>query len=361
MFVQMFLPAGDYRVDSAFFPAYAPAPLRDAAVPPFPAREEDEEEEAFEAPGRDLGFECPPDEWQPIGPSEPFGSIPVRFVDGSIQSRTVASLRVGGRQRPVIAATISAAALRLDGRSLGREAGAKTLKTLCVNSNGIAAGDLLAAERVLGGLGVRLLTSEAEEPSSFDSMRRSARQVAMNAMEELERDVMLSASETPTLVDGLLERRLAAQRQDIPVFGLVKRQIANYLPVGLQEIVYRLKPGERSPLFVLETVQRVTIVNTYLRLSAPPGASPSYGVVRLTAPLEFVTRCLDGESVTPFFSGLAACLYGLRQRDYGYARAGISVEPIVRVEEHLHAILPSIEVLVEKVHRLIGRGGGEER
>lgn len=55
-----------------------------------------------------------------------------------------------------------------------------------------------------------------------------------------------------------------------------------------------------------------------------------------------------------YLSGLAAYLYRLRHRDYGYARAGISVEPIVRVEDHLHAILPSVELLVAKVHALFG-------
>ena len=35
-----------------------------------------------------------------------------------------------------------------------------------------------------------------------------------------------------------------------------------------------------------------------------------------------------------------------------YARAGISVEPIVRVEDHLHAILPDLDALIPRLHRM---------
>jgi hypothetical protein len=123
-------------------------------------------------------------------------------------------------------------------------------------------------------------------------------------------------------------------------------------------MVYRLKPGERSPLFVLDTVQHVSIVNTYLRLSSPPGTSPTYGIVRVTAPLAFVQtepELARPEGRSAFFSGLVSFLSAIRQRDFGYSRAGISVEPIVRLEDHLHAIRPNIDVLVQKVHRLLAR------
>jgi hypothetical protein len=97
----------------------------------------------------------------------------------------------------------------------------------------------------------------------------------------------------------------------------------------------------------------VDLVNVYLRLSAPAGASPSYGVVRVTAPLAYVELAHPRGELSPYLSGLAGYLYSLRQRDYGYARAGISVEPIVRVEDHLHAIIPGIDVLVGRLNRLL--------
>jgi hypothetical protein len=198
-----------------------------------------------------------------------------------------------------------------------------------------------------------LLTSEADQPADFDTMRRSTRSIAMLAMEESERDVMLEGITRPTLVDGLLERRLQAQRHDVPVVGLVKRQIATYLPWDLQELAYALKPGERTPAFVLRTVQHVDIVNCYVRLSEQSGASPSYGIVRMTVPLDYVERTYGPERFPAYLSGLAGHIYRLRHRDLAYERAGISIEPIVRVEEHLHALRPNIEALIQKLHGLL--------
>jgi hypothetical protein len=337
------------------FPAYAPAALNDTAVPPFPGHEADEEEER-RADGVELDFERPASTWDAIPPSHPPNDAPVRFIDGSIASKTVGSLLVAGRRRPLIAATIAAAALEVDGRSLRRGAGGLTRKVLCLHSAGIEREDILYAHRALGDIGVELLErTEASPQGDFDALRRSTRGLAMQAMEEAERRVMLADLGTPTLVDGLLERRLAtAPSHNVPVVGLVKRQMTPYLPADLHELTYVLRPGERTPAFVLRTVQHVDLVNTYVRLSAQSGASPSYGVVRLTVPMSYV-QAAHREDVTAYLSGLAAHVYGLRHRDLAYARSGISVEPIVRCEDHLHAIRPDLESLIPKLHRLFRR------
>ncbi|HYM16777.1 MAG TPA: hypothetical protein VEZ14_14590 [Dehalococcoidia bacterium] len=336
------------------FAGYSPAPLNDVAVPPFPGREADEEDEG-EQSGMDLEWERPKQDWSPIPAGDPTPDVPARFIDGSIASKTVGSIIVGFRRRPLIAAAISAASLELDGRTLRRGAGAHTRKVLCLYSHGIAPEDLREAHHALRAIGVDLLDRPTEDaPHDFDAMRRGARQLAMEAMEDAERTVLLADLAKPTLMDGLLERRLATvPSHDLPVVGLVKRQMTAYLPPGLQELTYALKPGERTPAFVLRTVQHVDLVNVYVRLSAQPGASPSYGVVRLTAPLAYVERRYPGESASAYLSGLAGYIYRLRHRDIAYARAGISVEPIVRVEDHLHAILPNLDALIPRMHRYL--------
>jgi hypothetical protein len=334
----------------SLFSGYSPRPLNDVAVPPFPALEADEEDES-RADTREFDFELPVDQWRAIPPGPSPEDAPVRFVDGTIVSRVTGSITVGGRRRPLIAATIAAACLEIEGRALKRTAW-KTDKVLCVNSNGIEPSALLQANASLEPLGARLLDSEAEEPGDFDTMRRSTRSIAMLAMEEAERDVMLEGVTRPTLVDGLLERRLQAQRHDVPVVGLVKRQIATYLPWELQELAYSLEPGERTPAFILRTVQHVDIVNCYLRLSAEAGASPTYGLVRMTVPLQYVQRTY-GPGFPSYLSGLAGHLYRLRHRDLAYDRAGISIEPIVRVEDHLHALRPNLDTLIHKLHGLL--------
>ena len=335
------------------FSAYAPTPLNDASVPPFPGHEADDEDDT-PRDGLDLEYERPQHDWAPIPPGEPTDDVPVRFVDGSIKSKTVGSLLVDFRRRPIIAAAVSAAALEIDGRTTKRGAGTQTRKVLCLYSDGIERDFISDAFHALRAIGVDLL----ERPlgsvlGDFDTMRRGTRSLAMEAMEEAERAVMLADFTKPTLMDGLLERRLAtAPTHNVPVVGLVKRQMTTYLPAALQELVYALQPGERTPAFVLRTVQHVDLVNTYVRLSSEAGISPSYGIVRVTAPLAYVEKA-HGSDVPAYLSGLATYLYRLRHRDLAYSRAGISVEPIVRVEDHLHAILPDLEALLPKVHRML--------
>ena len=103
-------------------------------------------------------------------------------------------------------------------------------------------------------------------------------------------------------------------------------------------------------------LEQVEIISCYLRLSSFDGTSPSDGIVRLTVSRDYVERYHAGEAMTPYFSGLAGYLYALRHRDQGYERAGISIEPIVRVEDHLKALRPDIETLVHQVNRMLRAG-----
>lgn len=335
------------------FAEYDPAPLNDASVPPFPGREADDHDDT-PSDGVELEFERATPDWAPIAPGTPTPDVPVRFVDGSINSRTVGSLLVDFRRRPIIAGVVAAASLEMHGRTLSRGAGTETRKLLCIYSNGIGPEAVRAAFHALRASGVELRERPlASAAADFDALRRGTRSLAMEAMEEAERAVMLADFDKPTLMDGLLERRLAtAPTHNVPVIGLVKRQMATYLPSGLQEMVYALKPGHRTPAFVLRTVQHVDLVNFYLRLSAEAGVSPSYGVVRVTAPLAYVQSHYPGDAAAAYLSGLAAYLYRLRHRDLAYSRAGISVEPIVRVEDHLHAILPDVDTMIPRLHRM---------
>ncbi len=334
------------------FGAYAATPLNDVSVPPFPGHEADDDEDT---PSLDvqIDYERAAHEWAPIAAGTPTADVPVRFVDGSMMSRAGGCITVDFRRRPLIVAAVSAAALEMDGRTLRRAPNPRIIKALCVNSNAMDPDVLEEAKRSLWGIHVILKTSTAQAAQlDFDSMRRSTRSIALELMGEAERDVMLDAIETPTLIDGLLERRLAAQRHDVPVIGLVKRQMATYLPGSLQEVQYNLQPSQRTPAFVLDTPQHVRIVNFYLRLSSEVGISPSYGVVRVTAPLAYV-ESQHADDVPGYLSGLAAYIYRLRHRDLAYGRSGISVEPIVRVEDHLHALLPNLDALIPKLHRLM--------
>jgi len=306
----------------------------------------------------DLDYERPRRQWAPIDPGEPCDDLPVRFIDGSIVSRLAGALVVEGRQRPLIAATIAAAALELRGRTLTRLPGAITRTLVAVYQDDIEPEALDHAARVLREHGISLLLREMDSgPRDFDTMRLSTRNRAMDEMEACEREVLLQSRETPTLVDGLLERRLVrVPDRSLPAVGLVKQHAATYLPPDLQEMLYTLRPGQRTPAFAME-IDDVPLANTYVRLSAQPGASPSYGVVRVTAPVQYLEQRHGGEARWRYLSALAGHLHRLRHRDEAYGRAGISIEPIVRVEEHLKAIRPSIDQVIARLHRLFREDG----
>ncbi|HEU5320062.1 MAG TPA: hypothetical protein VFX28_04620, partial [Methylomirabilota bacterium] len=84
------------------FAPYHPAPINDAGAPPFPGFEADEEDETA-AETKDLDFERPQADWRPIAPGAPTRDVPLRFIDGSVATRTVGSLIVEGRRRPLLA------------------------------------------------------------------------------------------------------------------------------------------------------------------------------------------------------------------------------------------------------------------
>jgi hypothetical protein len=127
-----------------------------------------------------------------------------------------------------------------------------------------------------------------------------------------------------------------------------------YLPQAHAGFLYNLKPGERTPAFVVDT-QQVSLVNWYLRLAGMEAHSPSYGIVRLTAAQDYLEHRFPRKSERwAEISAVSRWIYNLRHREGSYPRMGISLEPIVRVEDELHALLPDIDQQVLRVHRTLG-------
>ncbi len=338
---------------------YHVRPMDDAPFSPLPLADQalDEDEAALKARLRQLSYEVPAGEWRPLicggEPSEP----PQRFIDGSVFSRTVAAFTVDGRRRPAVLACVGALALHLEGRQLVRPPDALRLETvLCLLTNGIPPDDLRALSDGLAALGIGLVASETAEPTAdFEVLRRRCWDLAKQRMEDAERAVLLDSPAVPALVDGLLERRLVTvASQEMPVIGMVKRQMRRYLPESHLNLLYELRPGERTPAFLLET-EHATIVSWYLRLSASDTLSPGYGIVRLTAPQEYLERIFPRPAErSAEMSALSRWLRELRHREASYPRAGISLEPIVRVEDELHALLPAVAQEAARLHRALG-------
>lgn len=341
--------ARTYAVRAVDDAPFSPLPLADQALA--------EDEDALGARVQKLSYEAPTSQWCAIPchgePSEP----PRRFIDGSVFSRTVAVLTVRERRRPAVLACVGALALQLEGGVLRRSAESLRVETgLCLISNDIPPEDLGALSEALESLGMRLVTSETNDPTGdFDVLRRRSWDLAKGRMEDLERAVLFDQPETPAVVDGLLERRLVTiASQSLPAFGVVKRQMRRYLPEPQLNLLYDLRPGERTPAFLLRT-EHAWIVSWYLQLSAADRLAPGSGVVRLTAPQEYLERRFPArEARWAELSAISNWMRGLRHRQASYPRAGVSLEPIVRVEDELHALLPPVGQEAAKLHRALG-------
>jgi hypothetical protein len=328
---------------------YEPLPLADQAL--------EQDEEALKARLRQLSYELPASEWRPIPcrgqPLDP----PRRFIDGSVFSRSVAAFSVEGRRRPAVLACLGALALHLEGGRLVRPPGDFRVRTvLCLLSNGMLQEDLRRMAEGLGALGIELVVSEtAELAADFEVLRRRTWDLAKERMEEAEKEVLFAAPDVPAVVDGLLERRLVTvASQGMPAVGVVKRQMRRYLPDSHLNLLYDLAPNERTPAFLLET-EHATVVSWYLRLSAADGLSPGYGIVRVAVPQDYLERRFAApEERWAQLSALSDWLRRLRCREKSYPRAGVSLEPIVRVEDELHALLPDIRQVAARLQRALG-------
>jgi hypothetical protein len=337
---------GFYPVDEA---GYVALPILEQV--------ENEDEQALQSRMRELSWEVPASSWRPIDCGGVPRGCPGRFIDGTLASRTIGAIWVDGVRRPLVLAAVGALELRLEHAALVRPPDGLALRTvLCLVCNGLPAEERAELAAGCSGLAIQLLAAESPDVTvDFEVLRRRSFDLAKQAMETQERDLLLREPTRPALIDGLLERRLITiASQEMPVVGMVKRQLRQYLPNSHVGLLYELEPGQRTPAFTLET-EHARIVTWYLRLSTTENAGPSYGLVRLAMPLEYLSNAfLDSTGRSEEISALSAFIRTLRHREASYRRVGVSLEPIVRVEDELRAVMPSINELAARVLRSLG-------
>jgi hypothetical protein len=320
--------------------------IGEAGFVPLPVMElaEDEDEAAGRAEGEHVGYEVDASLWTPLPCSGTARRPPVRFVDGGVGSETVGVIRYDGVYRPLLLGSLGALELIFDHHRLQRPpSGWRAKVAAALVANGIPDDLVEAVRSELAELGISLfaLRSDGYGPN-FEILRRRTWDALKNEMEAMERSLLLSRPDVPTVADGLLERRLTtleSQRQ--PVVGMVKRNLRQYLPRGQAAMLYDLGFCQRSPAFMIRT-DHGELVSWYLRLSAN-GGGPGAGLIRLAAPREYLEREFpDPSERFAELSAVSAWICSLRCRQESYARHAVSLEPVVRVEDQLHALMPSI-------------------
>lgn len=323
-------------------------------LPTFPGDEMEEDEVAPEEGQVERDYELPLHLWKAVPARKPGDGMPKRFIDGTIVARTVGSLSDSeGRQRPMLMAAIGAVALELEGQRLvRRDHDFEMEMILAMIAKGMKRDDIDQLRDGLADLGIRLLELPARSLSTdFELARNHTYDGARDEMLKAERRLVVGALDKATIIDGVLEDRLEElDCWNVPVAGVVKRllRIRFHLHQAGINLTYALKPGERTPAILLQTRPRRyvfrPIVTWYLRLHGGGDIAPSWGIVRVAVTQEYFEQTLGGRFET--LSEISSWLYSLRCRDQSYRRMPVSLEPIVRVEEHLQALRPSLDAAI---------------
>jgi hypothetical protein len=302
-----------------------------------------------------LEIEVDPEAWEPRSViSEPVdpAAMPQRFIDGCHYGSTVMCLKDSARHPiPVRLAEIGGVSMHLDGHVLRREF-AYLERIVCLIVNPFPWHEVEDFATSLANAGMRLVPAS---PPKIGEVRQltydfaimeqrtyTEAQVGMRVLEEmaLDRD-----PESLSLVDGPLGRI-----EHPRAIGVVKQHRKSYLHARGWQVFYDLKPGERTPAFRLSS-QSSPVISWYLKLDGPRGSLPNWGVVRVEIGCDhFERRGSDFD----FLNRVSNALLQLRCRQGSYARAPVSLEPIVRAEESLKSLLTSPATLAQRFYHLTG-------
>lgn len=208
----------------------------------------------------DASVERPPRDWAPVPSSrrEPAGSV--RFVDGVRRIEAVVWTTTPHPRRGLCASCAAGSVLA------GSHA---EVEAVGVRRLLLTAADVTDLPTVAGPFVRRTPPGEELDQLSLGLQQ----QLAELEIEIAER---VSPPAELTIVDGPL-----SGRQGVPgAVGYVKTHRVSYLPDDLTRIVLALRPGDRTPLFLITSSW--TRYSWYLRL---PGAAPHpwAGIVRLEA------------------------------------------------------------------------------
>jgi uncharacterized protein len=279
-----------------------------------------------------LDIEIPKETWQPLSPPADLRAPDsILFVDGvrRIDSNVWVE-EADGTVLPGIAASYAAGVVRCDMRrgyadvvSAQVERG---LFTPSAHAVGLSCGNTRYEVRRVA----------AEEPAQLS-------QAVQPCLQRLEVDVSHqaragAANEDDLLVlDGRLRNRSTLPR----ALGYIKTHHQRYLPPEQAAVVGRLRPGQRTPVFLLG--KRWQNYTWYLKLPGPPG-SPWAGVVRLEASAD-----LSHPDVIDLADLSTITLPRFASTPYKDSRAPQNLTPIAGLERRLRGMLGDQRLLIRSL------------
>ena len=272
----------------------------------------------------DVTCEVAADRWRPLAP--PTGTAPpgcIAFVDGvrRVDARVWVETD-GGGLRQGICASYAAGSVRCNGKA--------ELVTAIVGRGVFCAG---------GGVQPIATRHVTYEPRPAGGEAPEQLWLAVQAqMADLEAKAATAAGAGAdadvVVVDGPLRDR----RQVPGVAGYVKTHDVRYLDPGHDEVVARLGPGERTPLFCIGG--GFPRWSWYLRLPHAAG-HPWAGVVRLEAPVT-----IDVAAARQLADELAVALPRFASKPHEDPRAPQNLHPIASLERALRHRLGDQQLLL---------------
>jgi hypothetical protein len=217
-----------------------------------------------------MDVEVPSSAWTPLLPAAPDKPGRLLFVDGVRRLEARLLLRHGLRLSYGAFGSYAVGAVRA-------ERGFAVVENACCERLlALGGGESLAdAVEVTPALSYQPLATAATEP---DAPLR-ALQAQMRLAEEALARRLAVQPDALVVVDGPLSFGEPSRGAAV---GFIKRLFRLYLPEASQDVLSRLPPGARTPLFALRSSRRFARYSWFLRLG-PPGSSqsPLSGIVRL--------------------------------------------------------------------------------
>ncbi|HEU4990690.1 MAG: hypothetical protein KGL93_11465 [Gemmatimonadota bacterium] len=132
-----------------------------------------------------------------------------------------------------------------------------------------------------------VVDTSADDPSLTDAHPAAMRDAALERIqrdrEQEEQQVAhawCSERDEALYVDGGLRGSVVLARASQPV-GVIKSHRTLYGDRAARRVVFELRAGERSSVFVVASPSRVPVASWYLRLRDPAGHDPLWGLVRV--------------------------------------------------------------------------------
>jgi hypothetical protein len=193
-------------------------------------------------------------------------------------------------------------------------------------------------------------------------MRKAAQNRSNTEMGRLEEAALALKNQLPTVLDGRLEPRDGGlDGWTVPAIGVIKTHAHNYLHAHGMRLLYRLRPGQRTPAFLIDPrlknpeSNRNAVLSWFVRLAHQPHLAPNWGLIRVELPLPWFAKRYAPPSVAgpgrAFIDRLTVLLREYRCRDETYGRAPVSLHPIVRAEQLLGALFTPHAMLARRFYR----------